>query len=83
MALTFIYKAGYQYSTCGQSLVAFSIMAALGFLMSSGDNCGRSTVIVNSFSLPVKRDGQRYDLHFSNSISPGRQLLLNHGSSGP
>jgi len=65
------------------SLIVLLRIAASSFLMSSGDSFGRSTLIVSSFGLPVKRDGQRYNLQFTNSISPGRQVLSNHGSSGP
>jgi hypothetical protein len=40
-----------------QSAFAFSRIAACSFLMSSGDNCGRSTLIVNLLSLAVSGNG--------------------------
>ena len=40
-----------------QSAVAFSIIAACSFLMSSGDNCGRSTLMVSLLSLAVSGNG--------------------------
>jgi hypothetical protein len=40
-----------------QSAFAFSIIAACSFLMSSGDNCGRSTLMVSLLSLAVSGNG--------------------------
>jgi len=41
----------------GQSALAFSCIAACSFLMSSGDSCGRSTLIVSLLSLAVSANG--------------------------
>ena len=41
----------------GQSAFAFSVIAASSFLISSGDSCGRSTLIVSLFSLAVSANG--------------------------
>ena len=40
-----------------QSRFAFSFIAAWSFLMSSGDNCGRSTLMVSLLSLVVSGNG--------------------------
>ena len=40
-----------------QSLFAFSFIAASSFLMSAGDSCGRSTLIVSLLSLAVSGNG--------------------------
>jgi len=40
-----------------QSRFAFSCIAAWNFLMSSGDNCGRSTLMVSLLSLAVSGNG--------------------------
>ena len=40
-----------------QSLLALSSIASCSFLMSAGDNCGRSTLIVSLLSLAVSVNG--------------------------
>jgi hypothetical protein len=42
-----------------QSAFAFSRIAACSLLMSSGDNCGRSTLMVSLLSLAVSGNGGR------------------------
>ena len=44
-------------ATPGQSLFALSCIAACSFLISAGDSCGRSTLIVSLLSLAVSRNG--------------------------
>ena len=40
-----------------QSAFAFSVIAACSFLISAGDNCGRSTLTVSLLSLAVSANG--------------------------